>query len=440
MPALRPLPRWPGPAVALWAALASPVVLIFLSSNFVNAGNLAFNMLFSRWMGPALFGDLALVLTIKLALLGLFGAVQMAVSRHVAMRGGYDDADLSRLNAACFVALWCLLPVLLAIVWAGDAGGHLGMGDPHILLIILLSLPFAGPLSLLRGVVQGRMDVPAVLASANVEMLVRLGGGTAAWQLGLGIEGVVAVIGLSIVAGWVMLTDKLPAEPRSRAVPVSLGVLIARAALPFACLQAAQVLLLDGDIIVAKLIFDEVTAGLVAAIGLFQRVAFFACFGLVAVLLPSVAEAVSKDRSGLRESLPVAILFAAVTCGFLLIVIAMPETLITMMAGAAYLPAADVLPLAAASASAFTLSYLLATFLAALGDFRGIWAVVAWVPLQLGAFFIFREVTGGASLNDLMVVKLGSQGALAAVLLGLAILRVHARGQNRKQNRKQAGV
>lgn len=416
-------------AGAVWAALASPVVLVFLSSNFVNAGNLVFNVLFSRWMGPALFGDLATVLTIKLALLGLFGAVQMAVSHHVAKRGTTDDDDLARLNRFVFIALWCLTPVLMLLIHAGQAGDRLGMGQPHLLLFVLLSLPFAASLSVMRGVVQGRMDVHGILLSANVEMVLRLGGAVAFWTLGFGSEGVVAAIALSIVAGWAVIARKLPKQDKNRDLPLPLAVLIASAAFPFAVLQASQVFLLDGDLFAAKLLMTEIEAGHVAAVGLFQRIAFFACFGLVAVLLPSVTDAVSRGRSGLREALPVAVVFFLATCVFLGAVTASPDRLIMALVGPDYLPATSYLPVAAAAAALFTMNYLLATFLAALGDFRGIWALAAGVPLQLGAFFITGMTTDGVTPGDLMIVKLGCQGALAALLSGFAFLRIQAQAK-----------
>ena len=43
------------------ALAATPAVVVFLSSNFVNVGNLVFNMIFSRLMGPELFGVLAML-------------------------------------------------------------------------------------------------------------------------------------------------------------------------------------------------------------------------------------------------------------------------------------------------------------------------------------------------------------------------------------------
>jgi hypothetical protein len=66
------------PLMMLRSFAGNPAFLIFVAYNLANLGNLIFNMLFSRWMGPSLFGDLAVVLTVKLSLVSIFIAVQMA--------------------------------------------------------------------------------------------------------------------------------------------------------------------------------------------------------------------------------------------------------------------------------------------------------------------------------------------------------------------------
>lgn len=414
----------PGNRAAILTAVLSPAVLIFACYNVVNAGNLAFNMVFSRWMGPALFGDLAIILTVKLSILSVFAAIQMAVSRHVAATGRADDAALARFNGIGFAVLAALLPLLLVTIWRTDLGQsldqHLGMSTSGLFFIISLAIPFALPLCLLRGVVQGRMDVGAVLTSALVEMAVRLFGAVVLWHLGAGITGVVVAIALSVVAGWAVIARHLSGPRPDVASSGTLIRTIMAACLPFAVLQLSQVLLLDAEVFVAKLLLAPIEAGYLAATSLFQRIEFFACFGLVSVLLPSVANAVAHGRTGLHEARPVALLFVAVTSVVLVAVWAMPDTLIRLMVGAAFLPARDFLMPAALAAAAFTFSFLVATFLAGQGRFVGIWMVAGCVPVQLGAFTILAVYADMPRAADLMSLKAGCQILLALLMAGVA--------------------
>jgi O-antigen/teichoic acid export membrane protein len=414
-----------------WAMIASPVVLIFLSSNFVNIGNLVFNMLFSRWMGPELYSDLALVQTIKLFILAIFGSLQLAVTRHVAIRFEQDNQALSQFNKFTFISLCLVTPFLMYYIYSFDIGQMLGMQQPKLLLIIFLSFPFSASLSILRGVVQGQIDVKAILLSANVEMVVRLTGAIFLWQMGYGIEGVIASITVSIIAGWLVISNKLPKIKIKPSLPKGLSSTLAKIALPFALLQASQVLLLDGEIFAAKIIFDETTAGLIAAAGLFQRIEFFACFGLVGILIPTVAKAVARGESGIAPLFPVAILFALVTIVIICAVFFMPKTLTTLLVGSQYLLSKNLLLYAAGAASAFTFSYLLVTFLTTLDDFRGIWIVASCVPLQISAFIISASFTTELVPEDLLLIKFCCQIMMAVCLLFFTLKQI-----NNKTNSK----
>ena len=194
----------------LVALLATPAMAIFVTSNLVNVGNLTFNLLFSRWMGPELFGDLTVLLTIKLALLGMLGAFQSAVSQRIAAEDASGRQNLklvlAKLNKAALVIGFIALPVIGFALVKGDAGGLLGLESTYLLLMLMAALPVASSLSVLRGVALGQMIVSKIVLSSLVEMAVRLIGAIIVWQMGFGIEGVVLTIALSIVAGWIVLT------------------------------------------------------------------------------------------------------------------------------------------------------------------------------------------------------------------------------------------
>ncbi len=412
-------PARPRPAAALVALLATPALAVFVSSNLVNAGNLAFNMLVSRWMGPEMFGDLALILTVKLAVLGLLGAAQMAVSQTVAGTAAADRRAtrraLARINRAAFAGLWLALPVILLLIVSARLGETAGLARPQLLQILALSLPFSAPLCLLRGVAYGAGNTGRIVLSANVEMAVRLAGACLAWQAGLGIEGVVCAIGLSILAGWAVLADLLPA---GRATAPALRPVLAAVAIgaaPFAVLQLAQVLALDGEIFLAKARLSATEAGHVAALSLFQRIAFFACFALASVLLPGIVAAARTGRGAGAALAPVAALFLAVAVPFLGAIALAPETLIRLLAGPGFTAAAPALLPAGIAAVAFTLSYLVATGLAALSDRRGIWAVAAVAALQL-ALMAAASGAPDATVTELLTLKARCQVGLAAGL------------------------
>ncbi|MFN5996677.1 MAG: hypothetical protein ACK47C_08735 [Paracoccaceae bacterium] len=400
------------PRRTLAALFGGPVVAIFLSANLVNLGNLGFNVLFSRWMGPELFGQLATLLTLFLAVMGVLGALQLAVSQQVAgdrNQSGTLTAGLARFARIGFVAGLVALPVLVAACLALNLGPALGLGSALLLPLLLLCLPFALPLALARGIATGSLAACSVILSAQVEMWVRLIGAALAWQAGLGLPGVIAVIALSVVAGWLPLRS-IFGRPALPVPAIATGVVLAT--LPFAALQAGQVLLMDGDVLLAQARLGPQDAGQLAALGLFQRIQFFGCFSLAAVLLPAVVTEVAAGRSPLAAARPVFALYAGVSGLLVGLACAFPAQVLTALVGPAFLPAASLLPMISASAAAFTLSYLLATYLAAIGDRWGIWAITLASPLQLTALALSTD-----SLGDLVATKLTCQLALATLLL-----------------------
>lgn len=406
------------PSREIAARLAGPVVAIFVSANLVNLGNLGFNVVFSRWMGPVLFGQLATLLTLFLAVMGVLGALQLAVSQRVAARPDQApalQAALARLARRGLVLGLACLPALIAATLALDFGRTLGLGTPLLLPLLLLCLPFALPLALGRGTVTGQLAARPVILSAQVEMWVRLIGAALAWHLGLGLAGVTAAIALSVLAGWLPLRAAFGRDHHGTPATVTPLVL---AAVPFALMQAGQVVLMDGDVLIAQLRLGAEASGHVAALGLFQRIQFFACFSLTAVLVPAVAAQAAAGRSPLGAALPVFALFAAVTTLLTGLACAAPDTLITLLVGPAFLPAAPQLPLISLSAAAFTLSYLLATYLAALGDRSGIWAIALACPLQIATLTLLAD-----DLTALVTLKLLCQLALSALLMALALRR-----------------
>jgi O-antigen/teichoic acid export membrane protein len=406
------------PRRTLAAVFAAPVVTIFLSANIVNLGNLGFNVLFSRWMGPVLFGQLATLLTLFLAVMGVLGALQLAVSQQIAgdhAQTGRLEAGLARFARAGFVAGLVSLPVLIAACLALNLGPTLGLSSPHLLPLLLLCLPFALPLALARGIATGRLAARSVIISAQVEMWVRLLGAALAWQAGLGLAGVVAVIAFSVVAGWLPLRS-IFGRPAVPAVTMVNGVVLA--ALPFALLQAGQVILMDGDVLLAQALLGPDEAGQLAALGLFQRIQFFGCFSLAAVLLPAVVTEVSAGRNPMTAAFPVFALYAGVSTLLISLAFTFPSEILTALVGPAFLPAAPLLPMVSAAAAAFTLSYLLATYLAAIGDRWGIWAVTLACPLQLG---VLAQSTD--SLTDLVTTKFYCQLALVGLLILRAVWR-----------------
>ncbi len=412
------------------AFMAAPAMAIFVTSNLVNVGNLSFNLIFSRWMGPELFGDLTVLLTLKLAVLGVLGAFQSAISQLVAGSPASSRQRIKRLlaslNKAALIFGFLLLPLIIGAIYISDINLLTDLCNDRVLMLMLVSLPFAASLSILRGVALGELFVGGIIRSAIVEMAVRLIFAIVAWHLGFGLPGVVLAIVLSIGAGWLALYGLLPKAKTTPSDIRRFSLKLGFNALPFGVIYLAQVLALDGDIFLAKAFLPADDAGMVAALLLFQRIQFFACFALASILLPSVVKAVNGGQKLAPSLVPVLGLFSATALIFLTMVQFYPDVLVRTLVGPDYAEASSGLGLAATAAVAFTFSFLISIFLAAIGNLNGIWITVLVAVVQIAIVMAFTKASS-LTFITILQIKCVCQCALATGLSLYAGVRIVSR-------------
>lgn len=403
----------------LWVAsaalsVASPALVIFIATNIANAGNLAFNMIFSRLLSPAAFHDLMVILTLKLSVLSVLGAGQMAVSQLTAAQDVESPllTALARLSRLTALASGLLLLPLIALIVFSDLSATLGLGSDLLIPILLVALPVAAPLCIARGAALGRMSVRAIVISTNLEMAIRLVGAVLVWWLGLGVAGIVAVLAISVYAGWFPVREEPRLHTHDSSATGGVVALLRRIislSWPFAILQLSMVGHLDGDILLSAMILPEEEASLVAGLTLIQRIQFYAFFGLAGILLPMVTAAAREGRSTLRPALPVIGLVMGSGAILSALAVLWPDTVIALVAGSSYSPAAPNLIFAVLAGVCFTGTYLAATFLAALGDRTGIYLSTVALPIAIAALWIGASQGG---LDTMMATKAAVQGGL----------------------------
>ena len=348
----------------------SPAAILFISSNVANVANLAFNMIFARLMGPELFSDLALILTLKLAALSLFSALQFGLSGMVAA-GKMSDreqsdmiAGVSKLSFKLCIPIGILLFALLE-----GLVGVFAVSSAWAIGLIILTLPALVPISLYRGAAYGRVDLPRIVSSTQFEWIIRLVGGLLLWVAGIGLIGVTVALVISVYVGALCASrpEEREAFQRAQVGQADAGLQILKASAPFAALQVAQILMLDGDLLVAKSILDPADAGFVAALGLVQRIFFFAFISFSALLLPMVVRKVAEDNSsGARKDL---IYMLSALCGLavfpLLIITLFAPLVCGILFGDAYGPMVNWAPYAACSALCFAIAHLVTMYFVA---------------------------------------------------------------------------
>ena len=401
--------------------IIGPAAILFVSANIANAANLLFNMIFARLMGPALFADLTLLLTLKLGVLSFLGALQFAFAEKSA-----KDRDVTRSKTNAYALSWASLklsvPIMFVIIAAsGVLSSWLNFSSPWALSALALAIPFFLPMVIYRGLTQGLIQLPKIVLSIQAEWIVRLVGSVLLWKMGFGLIGIAAAVGLSVLAGFIFSTDNQDLEMRktvSKASPTINVKTLAVIALPYIILQFAQILVLDSDIIIAKATFSAEDAGLVAGLLLIQRVFFFAFLSASMILQPFVANQNEGDRRH-KELLILLLAITSITAAALFIIIPYADLVVTLMLGEAYIQLSDIVWISALTGAVFIISHLCAIYQIAKGQKLAAQIVLGFGIVQLITLTLINHIFADISLYSYFMIKLIVQISCALCLLGL---------------------
>ena len=413
------------PIKALQAhTIIGPAAILFLSTNIANAANLIFNMIFARVMGPALFADLTLLLTLKLGVLSILGALQFAFAEQAA-----KESSISKSKAKAFALSWASLKISVPIMFiiiasAAPLSAWLNFSSPWALAMLALAIPFFLPMIIYRGLTQGLIHIPKIVLSIQAEWIIRLAGSLLLWKMGFGLIGIAAAIGLSILAGFIVSTERQDwAKPKTafNSQTATHAKTLSAIAMPYLILQLAQILVLDSDILIAKAAFSAEAAGLVAGLLLIQRVFFFAFLSGSMILQPFVAKQSGENKTP-KELYALLIGIAGITAAALIVIIPNAELVVHLMLGEDYTQLSSLVWISALTGAVFIISHLCAIYQIAKGQKLAAQIVLGFGIAQLIILASVNHIFAGLGLQGYFMIKLIVQIICALSLLGLIIL------------------
>lgn len=367
----------------------------FLATGVANAGNFLFHVVMSRMLGPSTYGALGSLLglatVVTLAVTAFQAAVTQSVAEH---RAGAPSAELRvgrslRRTTAVGVGL---LVVLGALSPALEGFLHLSSVVP----VVLFGCFVAGTVATLvpQGVLIGRLRFARVALALVLGAATRLAAGPLFVHFGWGLDGAVAAVVLNSAVTFAVLLWPLRGELlhgrgdqfRFRARAAALAVVALGGVSAF----------VGVDSFLARHYLARSASGYYVAAATAARIALFLPAAIGMLAFPRLAAHGGRGpeaRAVLRQSL-----WAVAVIGLLAaaVVAAVPHTVIDVLFGSRYAPAAPalrVLALAAAGVGVVTVAVY--ALLAA----RSALCLVAWPALAAVALAIavsHRSVTAVA--------------------------------------------
>ena len=334
------------PASPPGSSLLSSSALLFASTTIVNAGNYLFNLILGRWLGPADFADLSLIVTLFLLVTFVAATLQTVAAKYAAVYAADGDAGrIAGLRGWLSRNAWVVGLAALVLVAAGSPllQRFFKTGAVWPFVLLAAGLPFYFAQAVDRGVLQGQTRFGLLTASYQAEMWVRLAFGLGFVAIGWSVNGAVGGLTLSLIATWLVARRARRGLPGRGDLPAADRRAIIAFAGPVSAALVGQILINNSDILIVKHFYEAAPAGHYAALALIGRIVFFATWSVVTVLFPIVAQ---RQQRGERHHHLLALALGLVATVSALIVgatLLFPELIIGVLFGAAYLSVAPLL-------------------------------------------------------------------------------------------------
>ncbi len=404
----------------------SPEQIFMLSVLLVNGGNYLYNLLLGRLLGPEVFAEAALLVTLLLVLSFIGMTFQLAAAKFAVL---LEDTQWSRFRFKIYkgALLGGCIAMLLLIVFAPSLQNLFLTKSSNMFIVFAIGIPVYFFMSVNRGIYQGKMAFKKLSTTYQTEMWSRLGITLLLlWALPLDPATVVALgIVISLFFGMLPTDSKNFRFNKSARLTAANTKLVSTFIVLTACYEGTQIIINNSDILMVKHYFDAKQAGLYASLALIGRVVYFIAWMFVMILLPTV---VQRKKDGLSTA-PVLFKYVSII-GILsaLIVSAcwmFPELIVQLMFGEDYLAISGLLWKYATATSLFAISNIFAYYYLSLDHYVPVIISGILGFLQIALITIYHD-----NLEQVVMVQII---AMAILLLFQLVYFVYKNNKNKKE-------
>ncbi len=347
-----------------------PQQWFMISALVVNGGNYLYNLLLGRLLGPEAFADAALLVTLLLVLSFVGMTFQLATTKFAVLFSGNTWTAFKN-TMYKYALVFGVLASFLVLVFSKSLQTLFNTQNHWMFVAFAIAIPLYFVMSVNRGRYQGGQEFVKLSGTYQTEMWSRLLiTFLLLWFLPNESGIVIAIgIGISFIFG-LFPSDILETKPFSKN---QLAGTELKQVLVFIGLTAGyeltQIIINNSDVLLVKHYFNDVEAGLYSSLALIGRVVYFVAWMFVMLLMPTVMQ---KQKDG-EPTAPVLFKYVAfigtLSATIVLACYLMPETIVGLMFGEAYLEISSLLWLYALATALFAISNIFAYYFLSLNQY-----------------------------------------------------------------------
>jgi len=376
-------------------------LILVTASMFGNLAAFLFHIFMARFLGPADYGILGVLLSIIYVIAVPLLVIQTVISKFASQykaKKEYEKINvLLRKSSIKFVKYSALFFILsLALIPLLSSFFHI----PKINFMVLSPLIFLATLIPIgRGALQGLQEFKILGYNIILEAFLKLIFGILLVLVGLAVNGAILAIILSFIFPLLWLYNKLKKylkEEKQISLDIkeiyrnSYSILFALLALTF---------FYTIDLFLVKHYFPAAEAGFYATASLLGKIIYFASLAIVLVMFPKTTELFTTNKPSSKILVKSLVFIILISLPILLIYFLLPDYAILLLGGKEYLPISNILGLFGLAMTFFTLSYALAFYNLSINRYSFIYGLLLLNLIETIAIYMFHS-----SLREVVII------------------------------------
>ena len=373
-------------------------LVMLIGTVFVSLSNFGYNVAMARMLGPALFGHVSAVATLLMLLSAFSLSFQLVGAKFIARNE--STAGKREVYASLMRKAWLFgLGIALAIALGSPViASLLRLPSPLLIVVLAIGFGFSIPLGVKRGGLQGLCSFRMLSMNFVTEAFVKLTLALLLVGMGHEVYGAVGAISASVMAAFILTPVRFsPGAPHERAEVIPASFSEGMQAIVF---FVGQVVINNIDILLVKSFFPANEAGLYAAVALFGRLLYFACWSIVSAMFPISAANRDRDREHhvLRTTLLLVIAISAVFIGTLQL---LPDFVIGLVLGKSFAGISGLLSLYGFATALYSIAVVLMAY-----EMSQRIANTGWLQLLFSGLLVLAIGAFHHDLKQVIVVQI----------------------------------